>query len=221
MASFRSDHRSGDSLSGKKEWGISSLVEGLGRLEFAAHRSFGTVGPGERPGRTSGGRSEFAGHGPYLPGADFRDIDWNLAARFDSLYVREYQREEATPVRLFIDSSASMSAPEPQKFEFTRQLAFGLGIVALARHHSVRVWQAWQERVEGGIRFEGLAARRRLREFLESMRSSGGLDLAGAIDLSCRVDPEPSLSIWLTDGYGGPTVRERLIRSQGLQGRSG
>ena len=199
---------------GKQEEGIQSIVEKIGRLEILARRSFGGSGPGERIGGASGGRSEFAGYAPYHPGADFRDIDWNLAARFDALHVRQYRREEGIPVRIYIDASASMSSPDPGKFRFAREVAYGLGIVALTRLHPVRLWRVWGEGVDGGQQFQSPAAQGLMRKCLEEMTSSGPLDLPEAIDVSRKVDPEPSLSIWISDGYGGTVVPERLIATE-------
>ncbi len=95
-------------------------------LRFAMRRSISGRREGERLGRRRGGSSEFQSHRPYVPGDEFRAIDWNLYGRLGQLYLKEFTREEALEVRLFVDPSLSM-AP---KFEFARRLGAALALVA-------------------------------------------------------------------------------------------
>jgi uncharacterized protein (DUF58 family) len=52
---------------------------------------------------------DFADYRPYVPGDDFRKIDHNLWARLGQVLIRQYEAEEELPLRLAVDSSASMS----------------------------------------------------------------------------------------------------------------
>jgi uncharacterized protein (DUF58 family) len=52
---------------------------------------------------------DFADYRPYVPGDDFRKIDHNLWARLGQVLIRQYEAEEELPLRLAIDTSASMS----------------------------------------------------------------------------------------------------------------
>ena len=67
-------------------------------------------------GRLSGGnRTVFRGTGidvtdlrPYTPEDDVRHIDWNVTARLDEPYVREYTEDRELTAWLVLDMSASM-----------------------------------------------------------------------------------------------------------------
>lgn len=59
-------------------------------------------------------RSAFRGHGlafesvrEYIPGDDVRSIDWNVSARMNHLYVKEYSEERELSVLLLVDVSGS------------------------------------------------------------------------------------------------------------------
>jgi uncharacterized protein (DUF58 family) len=98
----------------------------LEALRFAVRRAIAGRREGERATRRRGGSSEFVSHRSYAQGDDFRAIDWHLYGRLGQMFVKEFAREEALEVRLFIDTSASM-AP---KFDFARRLGAALALVA-------------------------------------------------------------------------------------------
>ena len=98
----------------------------LEALRFAVRRAVSGRREGDRLTRKRGGSAEFTSHRSYSQGDDFRAIDWNLYGRLGQLYVKEFSREEALPVRLVIDTTASM-AP---KFDFARRLGAALALVA-------------------------------------------------------------------------------------------
>jgi len=103
-----------------------AFLRTLEALRFAVRRSIAGRREGERLTKRRGGSSEFVSHRSYSQGDEFRSIDWNLYGRLGQLYVKEFAREEALPVRLFVDSSRSM---EP-KFDFARRLGAALALVA-------------------------------------------------------------------------------------------
>ena len=75
---------------------------------------------------------EFADHRGYVPGDDYRYLDWNLYARHEELLLRRFQEEEDLHLYLLLDCSRSMAAGDPPKFDLARRLAAALAYVALA-----------------------------------------------------------------------------------------
>lgn len=112
-----------------------AFLRKLEGLRLAARRAVNGRGEGERPTRKRGGSSDFVSHRPYAQGDDLRAIDWNLYGRLGQLYVKEFAREEALPVRIAVDTTASM-AP---KFDYARRLAAALALVANQESPSVRL----------------------------------------------------------------------------------
>ncbi|MCR5288573.1 MAG: DUF58 domain-containing protein [Treponema sp.] len=50
----------------------------------------------------------FDGVREYLPGDDVRSIDWNVTARMDKPFVKQFEEEKELPVFLVVDCSLSM-----------------------------------------------------------------------------------------------------------------
>src|SRR5215510_4229228 len=57
---------------------------------------------------TFGFSQEFAEYRAYVPGDDPRFVDWNVVARTDRIYLKQYQGETNAALLLLVDASASM-----------------------------------------------------------------------------------------------------------------
>src|SRR3990167_6667004 len=83
---------------------------------------------------------EFADYQEYVPGDDFRYIDWNIYGRLDKLLVKTFKEEEELTVHILLDSSRSMLFPkEDDKFEYAKNLVIALSYIALSSKNSARV----------------------------------------------------------------------------------
>ena len=99
------------------------LLRRLEQFQLLAARRAKSSAKGERRSRARGQSVEFADHRSYVPGDDFRYLDWNLFGRLDRLFLKLYEEERELPVRIFLDASESMTFGEPAKFDFARQVA--------------------------------------------------------------------------------------------------
>ncbi len=83
---------------------------------------------------------EFADYQEYVPGDDFRYIDWNIYGRLDKLLIKTFKEEVELSVHILMDSSRSMLYPkEDKKFDYAKNLAVALSYIALSSKNSVRV----------------------------------------------------------------------------------
>jgi uncharacterized protein (DUF58 family) len=103
-----------------------AFVRKLEALRLSVRRAISGIRAGERFTRKRGGSSDFVSHRSYTQGDEFRSIDWNLYGRLGQLYVKEFAREEALPVRLAVDTTPSMAS----KFDFARRVGAALALVA-------------------------------------------------------------------------------------------
>jgi len=115
------------------------LLRRLEQFQLLAARRAKSSAKGERRSRARGQSVEFADHRSYVPGDDFRHLDWNLFGRLDKLFLKLYEEERELPVRIFLDASESMTFGEPRKFDFARQVAAAIGYVALCGFDRVSV----------------------------------------------------------------------------------
>jgi uncharacterized protein (DUF58 family) len=82
---------------------------------------------------------EFADYRDYALGDDLRQLDWNVYARLERLFVKLFVEEEDVTVTLLIDASASMASGHPQKLLFAKRAAAALGYIGLASEDRVAV----------------------------------------------------------------------------------
>src|SRR5215510_2740504 len=115
------------------------LLRQLEQFQLLAARRAKSSARGEPRSRARGQSVEFADYRSYVPGDDFRYLDWNLYGRLERLFLKLYEEERELPVRIFLDASESMTFGEPRKFDFARQVAAAAGYVALCGFDRVSV----------------------------------------------------------------------------------
>jgi uncharacterized protein (DUF58 family) len=114
-----------------------AFLKKLALLELVVKRARVSGPSGEKTGSARGGRVEFRDHRRYAAGDDLRTVDWNVYARLERLFVKEFAREEEVSLRLVLDASASMGLPG--KWNPARRTAAALMFVALAGGHRARL----------------------------------------------------------------------------------
>ena len=82
---------------------------------------------------------EFADYRDYSLGDDLRQLDWNVYARLERLFVKLFVEEEDVTVTFLIDASASMASGHPDKLTFAKRAAAALGYIGLASEDRVVV----------------------------------------------------------------------------------
>jgi uncharacterized protein (DUF58 family) len=75
---------------------------------------------------------EFADYRDYSLGDDLRQLDWNVYARLEKLFVKLFVEEEDVTITFLVDASPSMAYGRPQKLLFAKRAAAALGYIALA-----------------------------------------------------------------------------------------
>ena len=103
------------------------------RLERLSLRTRGRVRgkwSGRHASKQIGESIDFADYREYALGDDFRRIDHNLWARLGVVMVRLFEAEDELPMRLIVDTSASMGFGT--KFRVAQELAAVMSFLALA-----------------------------------------------------------------------------------------
>ena len=82
---------------------------------------------------------EFRQHRQYTPGDDLRHVDWQVWARQDRLYIKQYESDEKMQVNLLVDISNSMTFGNGHlnKFEYGATIAVCLAYLAIRNQDSV------------------------------------------------------------------------------------
>ncbi len=101
----------------------------LDRLDFTILRRLDGVLQGDYPSLFRGGGLDFTDLRDYQPDDDTRHIDWNVTARMNSVFVRQFVEERDLTAWFLLDRSASMTfGGDPDKQQMLTDT-----VVALAR----------------------------------------------------------------------------------------
>src|SRR6266404_768528 len=109
------------------------FLEKLERLTIHWEESFSGLVGGHNSSRFAGGGQEFLDPRHLHHGDDLRAVNWRAYMRLEKMFLKMFQIEPRVPVRMLLDTSASMSATSEQKFEYACKLAAALCYVALVR----------------------------------------------------------------------------------------
>jgi uncharacterized protein (DUF58 family) len=159
---------------------------------------------------------EFQEHRSYVPGDEFRHIDWNLAGRFDSLFVKQFSREEGRLVCLVVDRSASMGHGAPSKLTAALRAAASLGVLALAGAATVRVFRTG-DGAAGSSPFRGEGMLGALLEELGRITAGGSGSAADALQDVRRELSGPSTAILLSDLWEDAGLEEAIRDLSGMK----
>ena len=104
---------------------------------------------------------EFADYREYALGDDLRQLDWNVYARLEKLFVKLFVEEEDVTITFLIDASPSMAFGRPEKLQFAKRVAAALGYIALSGEDRVVVsaLTGRTARRQGGLRGSGRVLR--------------------------------------------------------------
>lgn len=82
---------------------------------------------------------EFADYRDYSLGDDLRQLDWNVYARLEKLFVKLFVEEEDVTVHVLLDASASMDGGTPDKLVFAKRAAAAMAYIGLASYDRVNI----------------------------------------------------------------------------------
>src|SRR5829696_4949417 len=104
-------------------------LDRLARLRLNASRRFTNRSRGEHLAAKGGASTEFCDYRDYTPGDDVRFVDWNIFARIQRPYLKQFHHEEELHVAVLIDASQSMIFEG--KLSLAQRLAAALGVMGL------------------------------------------------------------------------------------------
>jgi len=175
------------------------LLRRIERLSLRIRRPLPGGPAGEHLGRGSSASIEFADHRPYSPGDDFRRIDWNALARLDELTIRVTESREDVGLYLILDCSSSMASGDGAKARLARQLAAGLGYLALNQLDVVRVYGIGDGMVSRSPRFTGRKQAADAFRLLRNLPVTPATNLGAAFTAFLVDRPAKGLVVVLSD----------------------
>ncbi len=176
-------------------WKDVRRMQALGKqrqlgLMFGSHRTK-TVGMG----------TDFAGFREYVPGDEFRLIDWKASAKSRDMQVKQWEQEKNVQIICMVDCSGSMGNgyPENTKLEYAIRAAVLLTHIGLERKDLVGTC-VFSDIVHGIVLPS--TSPNHLYDVLEVLAAAeptGWSDYETAINYVTSRTKKRSLFIWMTD----------------------
>jgi uncharacterized protein (DUF58 family) len=109
------------------------LFMAMDDLELVAHGVVEGLLSGEHKSKFIGFSNEFDSHRKYIVGDDLRHVNWNLWAKTDRLYVKQYEADTNLNLYLLMDQSRSMLAQNGghTKWAYAARAAASLAYLSL------------------------------------------------------------------------------------------
>lgn len=182
------------------------VLAAIGRLDLIARTVVEGFLTGLHKSPYHGLSQEFAAHRPYIAGDEMRRIDWRVYARTDRLYVKESEEETNAPVRLLLDTSASLKyAPRKvSKLDYARYLTAALAYLATRQGDRVGL-ACFNEEVRAILPARG--GKRHLQTILlalENLEASGQTRIGAVLLRQASQWKRRGLAVLISDLYDQP-----------------
>ena len=188
--------------------------EVLRRVKLIELRTRGlvdTVFSGEYQSVFKGHGMEFAEVREYVPGDEYRSIDWNVSARMGQPYVKKYAEERELTVLFAVDLSGSAQFGTRGRFkaEVAAEVATVIAMAAIKNNDRVGLL-LFTDRIEGFVppKKGRRHALRLIRDLLAFEPAGRATDLATALDYIGRVLRHRAIVFLMSDffdaGYEKP-----------------
>ena len=192
-------------------------LDRLARLRLNASRRFTNRARGEHLASKGGTSTEFCDFRDYSPGDDVRFVDWNIFARINRPYLKQYHQEEEMHIAVLVDASTSMTFEE--KLPLALRLAAAFGVIGLRGSEKV---SAFVRGRTGGDRLApcgGRASVRKLFAFLESTEGGGDLPVEAGIEGFLRQHRGRGVAVVVSDFLTPGDLRRAfsLLHNAGLE----
>lgn len=149
--------------------------------------------------RKRGGGLEFADHRSYVPGDDFRHLDWKAFLRLNRLILKLFEEKEDLPIYLFLDASGSMDYGEPSKLDYVRRVAAALCYIALGNLDRVNV-VSFADRVTSELPPQrGRGRIFKIFRFLDAMSPAGATNARASFKAYCSQVRRRGLAVVVSD----------------------
>jgi uncharacterized protein (DUF58 family) len=183
----------------KKDIFDEEFIRKLEYWSLLFRRLYGGELSAARRSKEVGSGIEFSDRREYLPGDDFRYVDWKALGRMDRAFVRLFVEEKDLKVNIVIDSSASMSVGSPPKIETAVKLGAVLAYMVLFNLDRVAL-TLFSEGMEDYIPpARGKARIRKILDRLRDIETRGRTDLKMLAAGVTQRDTKAGLVIIISD----------------------
>jgi uncharacterized protein (DUF58 family) len=186
------------------------FLKKLEYLNIISKRLFAGQHRAERRTRKRGTGLEFADYRAYVPGDDFRHLDWKAYLRLNRLILKLFEEEEDLPIYIFVDASQSMNYGSPSKLDYARRVCAALCYIGLANLDRVNVIS-----FADGVKDEMPPQRGKGRifkifRFLNDIVPGGETNARASFKTYCTTTRRRGLTVVISDMFDGSGFESAL-----------
>ena len=196
-----------------KEVETSDILKKVRKIEIKTRGLSQNIFAGQYHSAFKGRGMAFAEVREYQYGDDVRDIDWNVTARFQRLYVKVFEEERELTVMLLIDVSGSLDfgTSRQTKADMVTEIAATLAFSAIQNNDKIGVI-FFSDRIEKYIPPQ--KGRKHIlyiiREMLDFHPQSGKTGVGEAMEFLTRVMKRHCTAFVLSDFYSNSSFLNAL-----------
>jgi len=195
-------------------------TEILRRVKLIELRTRGlvdTVFSGEYQSVFKGQGMEFAEVREYVPGDEYRSIDWNVSARMGQPYVKTYTEERELTVLFAVDLSGSAQFGTRGRFkaELAAEVAAVIAMAAIKNNDRVGL-VLFTDRIESFVppKKGRRHALRLIRDLLAFQPTGRGTDVAEALDYIGRILRHRAIVFVISDFFDAGYDKQLKVLSR-------
>lgn len=177
-----------------------NLVKKIRKIEITTGKIVNEIFAGEYKSVFKGRGMEFSEVREYQPGDDVKTIDWNVSARYGSLFVKKFIEERELTIILLIDVSMSSEfGSKKSKIDLIAEIAGVIGFSSMQNNDRIGVI-LFSDKIERFIPpKKGKKHCLRIISEVLSSRPTAGTDIYGALDYLNRAVKKRAVVFLISD----------------------
>jgi uncharacterized protein (DUF58 family) len=190
-----------------------SFLKELGRFNIVLKRRVLSKYQGERQSHAEGQGLVFSDYKDYVPGDDFRTVDWKVYARTDKFFIKRFEEERNMTVHIVVDSSASMDyGRKITKFDYASMIGLGFAYMALKNNEKFN-FSTFSDSLNYLKARKGWNQLLNILSLLEKLKISGKSELGKSFDEYKKYVRSKSFIVIISDFlYNLDEIKEVLAR---------
>ena len=191
------------------------VMERIGHLDLLSRTVVDGLLAGKHRSTTKGGCCEFAQHRQYVPGDEIRQIDWQVYARNDRYFIRQFEEETNLHGIVALDTSGSMrfGLSTISKLAYARNAAACLARLLLRQRDAVGAMVLNDQRPLFVPPKQNAVHLRAVLSCLQAAEAGGGGCLGAQIRASLPRLRRRGLFILFSDCFGELDELHRALRA--------
>lgn len=195
----------------------AEFLHQLDRFRMIMKKKISSKYQGVRQTSHAGSGLTFKDYKAYVPGDDFRGIDWRVYARTGKFFVRRFEEERNVTVHIIIDASASMDFGKPRKFDYASLIGIGFAYLSTKSNEKFNV-STFAEELKPIRARKGMKQLVRLLDILKEEEIGGRSEFSSSLESAKGLIKSKSVIILLSDFlYPLEEIRNTLMRFKGSE----